>query len=107
MESQSQTDEINKVKAQIEGLEGREKAGESSKELDARMAETLRRLNLLTEQRGKFASHFRCPFLFLSITYFCPLSFDISSSPIQWRQVRKVRGDGLCRDVNILQCYVL
>ena len=56
MESQPQTDEINKVKAQIEGLEGREKAGESSKELDARMAETLRRLNLLTEQKGKFAS---------------------------------------------------
>ena len=83
MESQPQTDEINKVKAQIEGLEGREKAGESSKELDARMAETLRRLNLLTEQQGKFASHISInPFPFLSITYFCPLSFDISSSPI-------------------------
>ena len=54
----------------------------------------------LMEQKGKFATHFLCPFPFLSITYFCPLSFDISSSPIQWRQTRKVRGDGLCRDVN-------
>ena len=56
MESQSEMDEIKEIRAEMQWLKGREMAGETSKELDARMAETLRRLNLLTEQKGKFAS---------------------------------------------------
>ena len=81
-------DEINKVKAQIEELENREKAGERSKELDARMVETLKRLNLLMEQKGIFASPVSIgPFLFLSITYF---AHSLSTSLLHPSSVGKV-----------------
>ena len=49
---------------------------------------------LIKAQQGKFASPIS---VVLSYSYrshiFCPLSFDISSLPIQCRHRRKVRGD--------------
>ncbi len=78
---ESQAGKVNRWGAELQVLKVREQNEGTSSALDERIAIIERRL-FDAEQQGKFASLFRCPFPFLSITYFCPLSFDISSSPI-------------------------
>jgi hypothetical protein len=61
MESQSQTDEIKGLKVDLEEVKCERRKLKPTDPLYAQLTneitETLRRLNLLTEQKGKFASH--------------------------------------------------
>jgi hypothetical protein len=56
---------------------------------------------LITSQQGKFHLTFPLSFPNLLDVILCPTFIDTSSSPIQVRQRRKVRSNGLCRDVDV------
>ena len=60
MESQSQTDEIKGLKVDLEEVKGERRKLKPTDPLYAQftneITETLKRMNLLTEQQGKFAS---------------------------------------------------
>ena len=62
---------------------------------------------LITSQQGKFHHIFPLPFPNLLDVILCPISFDISSNPIQVLRLLKVRGDGLCRDEDVFVDAVL
>jgi hypothetical protein len=107
-QSQSQTNAINKLQAQIEVL-GEKQNSAASEALKLNYGEQItekqKTLNIyLTSQQGKFSSPIS---VVLSHSYrshiFAHSLFDISSSPIQVRQVRKVRGDGDSWNVELMQ----
>ena len=85
---ESREDEIKRVKEYLEALKERRDGLKPSDKLHAERELALteeitigtRRLFFM-EQQGNF----HCTFPFLSTTYFCPIAFDKSTSPIQCR----------------------
>ena len=87
------------IREEIRLLKVREQTEGTSKELDNRIASENNKLTaLIQSQQGNFSSsHHIFPLLFpnlLDVTL-CPITLDISSSPILVMQIRKVRDDYL------------
>ena len=86
------------IREEIRLLKVREQTEGTSKELDNRIASENNKLTaLIQSQQGNFSSsHHIFPLSFpnlLDVTH-CPITLDISSSPILVMQIRKVRVDG-------------
>ena len=97
--------EIRELKGEIRELETQSKETtdeELKKRNDTKISDKTKLLiakqetltALITSQQGNFLfTYFHCPFPNPLDVIHCPIFFDISSSPIQVRQSRKVRGD--------------
>ena len=103
-------EEIRESKGEILGLETEQRLAKSEALKIAIGAQITAKQETLTvekqrllhlEQQSKFHCTFPLSFPNLLDVILCPISFDISSSPIQVRQLRKVRGDGYSWNVNI------
>ena len=96
--------DIRELKGEILGLETEQRLAKSEALKIAFGAQITAKQETLTvekqrllffDQQGNFLfTYFHCPFPNPLDVIHCPISFDISSSPIQVRQRRKVRCDG-------------
>ena len=104
--------EIRKLNGEIETLESERRTAKTEGlriSLDARITAKTALLTakenrlLFLEQQGKFHHIFPLSFPNLLDVTHCPITLDISSSPILVMQIRKVRVDGYYCSV-VVQC---